>query len=251
MLRRLLMVLVIVTVAVGASSLPAFAQEKAGPEDTRDAAWQCITKTDYRFCVTNAGRLYDLQSPVGNDILWDGEYQLCTEGGYYIASPGYFNYYSHYQPNGVGTTPLSITVRTYNNTWEIKWSYTTDSAEDELLVTAVTKRVLSPHLWAYLEFAMDLDVNGADNIDVYDRSNHAIWQRGSSTGYANVLWAYSTAYTHYAMVVPQGNYYTPGNCFPGEIGRPGANDVASVITYWLGDVSAGSTRTRKFQFRRN
>ncbi len=247
--------------ALGGLSIAVTAQDqKESPADVRDfAGYRTFTKAPFHVAVSDTGRISRIESPIGTYHNGASEYQLCTGSGNYEGSSGFYLIPGGlHQPNGDGKLPLSITVRTHDNNWQINWTYAVNPTDVELLVTAAVKRLVNPAYNAWLELGTDFDVNyhysGTNSLNnYYDISLETAWQRNNFASQAWALLAQTRILSRYVYVSHFSSIYADSTCHPSYAGPTpgGPSDVASGVTYYVGNLGSGSTKTVKFQYNRH
>jgi hypothetical protein len=210
-----------------------------------------ITKAPFRFTVDARGVISNLETPVGTSqglAAWSG-YALCLPNG-----PGYSEAdvvpFAIKQPNGVNTLPLSVIVRDPTDQWEITWTYTVDPKENELLTTAKVKRLSGGTAAAILRMGFLLDPNGEFN-SYADHAvlRKAVWQRTAAVGFT--YWGITNGFGGSATAtIPQDVFNNPSCVLTPFADLPAFGDANPNITYILGNIGNGKSKTVAFQLRR-
>ena len=251
LLRRIASPLVAV-LALIAFSVAVMAQGKTPPAHTDIDNFVFFTANPFQVYVTNSGRINAIKSPSSLTHNGNSDYELCTGLGNYRGSQGDFYLPADgvVQTKGPGTLPLSITVKTNDNQWQIKWTYTVNATDFELTVAAAVKRTGYPGYDVYLELGTDFDIPPTTPTQNYfDVSKESAWQRGSDGTFAWALLGMTRKYVRYAYATPYSNIYNPG-CTPAQATTE-PSDVSSGITYHIGTVTWNATPVVKFQYNRH
>jgi hypothetical protein len=150
-------------------------QGKEGLADVRDSFLTPIAKGAGQqylaFTPSTTGRVAQITTPAGVSHIFasTGNYEICAGSGSYAASTDFYTV-SIVQPNGGGTLPLTITTRTNDNRWQIKWTYAINTTDVELLVTGAVKNLQAIADNAYLGLRGDYDDDGTASSNVGDAS---------------------------------------------------------------------------------
>lgn len=209
-----------------------------------------ITKAPFRFSVNSSGQIVGLETPVGTSQGTNTEtgYALCIPDGPAFAEVD-MEPFAIKQPNGVNTLPLSVVVRDPTDTWEITWTYTVDPKENELLTTAKVKKLSGPASNAVLRMGFVLDPNLAPN-SYADVAPNVVWQRSPAVGFS--FWGITSAFPRTAAsTLPHDVVANPFCNVNNFAGLPAFGDANPQMTYSLGSIGGGKSKTVAFQLRRH
>ena len=214
-----------------------------------------------KVCVSGDGTLEEFQSPAGSQQLAAADdlegYALCSGTGAGLLVHGYdagldesgFGAATLTQPGGPGTFPLTIVRETVDGLFELTQKYARDSGEKDFTITMTLKNLsASPITRVKLAryFNGDMDGDGAD--DLYDRTLDTVWGTQGPSGHGLGLFAKSA--TSHATRVEYASAWDPGVCDVAGVTPDVANDYAGRITYNLGTINAGASKTVYLVYRR-
>jgi hypothetical protein len=237
-----------------AASMVLPAQDMSAVEE-RDATLPCISKgaltTFFKFCVSDTGRLIQIESPEGvpHFTAIPPNYAIChsstgNAGANYVGSS--FTPISINQPNGPGKLPLTIVARSADGAWQTTHSYAINTVDLELVATVSLKRLGAAIPFAAFAYGFD-DAPGATLENGYDRSVDSAEQTGN--GYMLFYGMLTRATPHQTAISSIAG--VPTKCNVSNISTPGGPaDVSTSLTYNFGAFKSGASRTMKFQIRR-
>lgn len=248
-------------------------KQSNSPESTTCPASQTFTygsgSQKFAFCVSEHGNFQHFESPANFEHLVIGEgYAVCSSVGTgHLGSHGYdagFNESgwgaaSASQPNGANTLPLTITRSTTDGKFQLKQTFDWDTAQKEITITMVLKNLSASAITSVkLSRYFDGDISSTNNNDIYDTTQSAVWGRDTSLPrFGLMLTALSFAYTSKADQEPFSEWNPNGSnsarsCYShSDYGPPPpADDYVGRLTYTLGTLSAGQSKTVKMLYKR-
>lgn len=223
----------------------------------------------FKFCLSDRGHIIDITSPSGFKHMSFGQ-----EEGYAICGTGATKAFSTAsiesndwsapildQPGGPNTLPLTITRQSPDGKFELKQSFDWNTGKKEIFITMELKNlsaasITNVRLSRYFDGEIDNDYG--DNI--LDRNSDSVWGIDAGAGtqhHGLILSALTLTQTHTAFVEKFSDWNTNGQDGTGEgctaIGQnvptaPG--NYVGRITYVLGTLAAGASKTVKFVYRR-
>ena len=224
--------------------------------------------------VSDHGNLTSFESPAGQEQVFGGRegYAVCSnngsthnghdtgdvEGGF--AAPTFS------QPNGAGTFPLTVTRRTTDGKFQLTQVWATpDAVEKDVTVTMTLKNISSATIeGVLLSRSGDFDV-GDQSADRGARTNDSAWLWDDATLVSPpgglMLTALSFGTSHLTGIetastwVGDGTQTHPGSrqgCGADRVNTPTttASDLTMKVFYLFGNMSAGQSRTVKFEYGR-
>ena len=224
--------------------------------------------------VSDHGNLTSFESPAGQEQVFGGRegYAVCSnngsthnghdtgdvEGGF--AAPTFS------QPNGAGTFPLTVTRRTTDGTFQLTQVWATpDAVEKDVTVTMTLKNISSATIeGVLLSRSGDFDV-GDQSADRGARTNDSAWLWDDATLVSPpgglMLTALSFGTSHLTGIetastwVGDGTQTHPGarqGCGAERVNTPTTtdSDLTMKVFYLFGNMSAGQSRTVKFEYGR-
>ena len=216
----------------------------------------------FAFCITNHGNIKNLESPATFKHIFGAEGYVACGMGINSASDagsvenGWNAPSAVAQPNGAHTFPLSITRQSTDGKFELKQTFDWDTTNKEIIITMALKNIsgvaiTSVKLARY--FNGQMDNSGAN--DRYDVDSDSVWAReGDSSGshHGLMLSALSFALFHNAAVETATNWGQTGEgCVPiAETVPTTLGDYVGRLTYGLGTLNAGQSKTVKMLYKR-
>jgi hypothetical protein len=227
--------------------------------------------------VSDRGNLLSFESPQGQENAFsDAEgYAVCSTqfgdetvgervNGHDTGSVfGGFADPTFSQPNGAGTFPLTVTRRTIDGKFQLTqvWNKP-DTVEKDVTVAMTLKNISSaPINGVFLSRSGDFDV-GTSSLDQGATTADSTWQwdDGSSSADSSRVGTMLTALTfgtsHFPRVEQRPNWVaasgTRTGCFAkNSLATPtSVQDLAMRVTYEVGSLSAGQSKTVKFEYGR-
>lgn len=225
----------------------------------------------FRVCVSPHGNISYLWSPAGYYHINVGNegYVVCGTG---VATAydagnvesGWNQAANIVQPGGPHTYPIITTRQSTDGKLELKQTIDINLAEKEILITMALKNISGAQITnVKLARYFDGDIShysrggGQDFPDIYDRDADAVWGKDDGAGpghHSLTLAALTLGQSHTAAVETAADYQnTRSTCTPAAVPTvptsPG--DYTGRLTYNLGTLNAGATRTVKFIYRRS
>jgi hypothetical protein len=249
-------------------------KESNSPETTTCPAAQTFTygsgAQKFAFCISTHGNVLQLESPANFRHISTREgYAVCSSLTEVSESHGYdagssesgWGVATASQPGGANTLPLSITRNTTDGKFQLKQSFEWNTAEKEIIITMVLKNTSASSIMSVqLSRYFDGDISDTPGNDVYDTTQSAAWGRDTSlTRYGLMLTALSFAYTSQADQEPFNAWNPTGSTYQSARGcysfigygpPPPASDYIGRLTYTLGTISAGQSKTVKMLYKR-
>ena len=225
----------------------------------------------FSFCFDSEhaqGSLLFLISPAGL-------YQISGREGYIVCGTGAANAYAILsddmgweeavisQPGGPNTLPITFTRQSTDGKFELAQTFDWDPVEKEILITMTLKNISAASITSVRLSRYFRGLPGADvGDDVYDRDSDSVWGvdlGGSGTGHHGLmLSALTFTQTHTAFVEKYADWnpfsagaQTAHKCtaIAQAVPTP-AGDYVGRVTYALGTLSAGASKTVQFVYRR-
>jgi hypothetical protein len=246
------------------------AQEKGGAVGTQSAT--CFSThtsgsgaTFIQICFSNHGNLVRLESPQDFRHLNAIEgYALCSgdpfqparafDSGPFEAG---FNASTISQPNGPNTFPLTITRPTTDGAFRLQQTFARDSAEKDVTMTMVlTNLSPAPIGSVFLTRYFDGDIDNFPGDDIYDQTLDSVWGKQSfgASGHGLMLTALTFTTPHVTDTEPFSEWkQTNGSTCrapSGGFGGPVEGDLVGRLTYELGTLNAGQSKTVRVLYRR-
>ena len=272
-----LFIVTLFTVVCLLTSIPALAQsdgssglqiikEANSPESTTCPPAQTFTfgsgASKFAFCITDHGNIRSLESPATFNHLTHTEgYVVCGTGiadAYDAAAneSGWSNPSATDQPNGPHTFPLAITRNSTDGKLQLKQSFDWDTEKKEITVTMVLKNISGAAIKnVKLARYIDGDMDGTPSGDLYNAGTDSVWGRQSGSSgvrHGVMLTALSFATAHTPEVETYLNWSNNrGSCTPVAEAVPTApGDYVARMTFSLGTISAGQSKTVKMLYKR-
>ncbi|HEX8651170.1 MAG TPA: hypothetical protein VF708_10040 [Pyrinomonadaceae bacterium] len=210
--------------------------------------------TKFAFCVTQNGNVLNLESPATYITNYREGYVVCGTGAanaYDSADAGAgWGSSTITQPNGANTFPLTITRNSLDGKFQLKQVFSRDAAEFDITITMTLTNISTGSI-SNIKLAryFDGDIDNDDSDDIYDRSAESSWGRET---HAVSLTALTPAIAHSTAVETYGNWLnTRSACTPTSATVPTAvGDYTGRVTYTIGTLNAGASKTVKFLYRR-
>src|SRR5215208_766719 len=228
--------------------------------------------------VSDHGNLVSFESPAGQEALGNGEgYAVCSGGGTTIhghdtngandeGATATFGTPTFAQPNGAGTFPLTVTRRTTNGKFQLSqvWAKP-DATEKDVTVTMTIKNItgtgsVPAATINAVELARtgDFDV-GTSIQDWGARTGDAVWLWDDASGtdvpaVGLQLTALTLGIAHDPWVEHYNNWIdsttgTRNGCVPNPVAQtPTRSDFTMRAVYHLGNMSAGQSKTVKYEY---
>jgi len=216
--------------------------------------------------VSDHGNLVSFESPAGQEAVFNGNegYVVCSGGGGTIHGhdtgpvEANFGAPTFSQPNGAGTFPLTVTRDTTDGKFRLKqvWNKP-DAVEKDVTVTMTLKNISSSTIFT-------ATVARTGDFDVGTTSN----DQGAATGDSTWLWddrfaadqppgglmltALSFGTTHFTRIETKTAWNnTRDECLANEVQTPTAvQDLTMRVFYFVGNLSAGQSKSVKFEYGR-
>jgi hypothetical protein len=224
--------------------------------------------TFLRVAVSDHGNLLAFESPQAKQSVQEEGYALCssssgTINGYEMGlTESGFGTPTFTQPNGAGTFPLTVTRNTTDGKFQLKqvWAKP-DATEKDVTVTMTVKNLSSTTISEVLLSRFgDIDAGG------YDANfGTGYTDRGTRTADSVLLWDDSvdvnqgsmglmltalTFQTTHQPFTELRNQWSPYQCHASAPVGPVRDDLAMRMTYSLGNIAAGASKTVKFEYSR-
>jgi hypothetical protein len=218
------------------------------------------------ICFSNHGNLVRFESPAGFVHLSVIEgYALCS-GDPFQPAQGFdsgtveagFNPATISQPNGPNTFPLTITRTTTDGAFRLQQTFARDSVEKDVTITMVLRNIsAAPIADVFLTRYFDGDIDNFAANDFYDQTLDSVWGKESfgASGHGLMLTALTFGTSHGTDIESFTDWKrTNGStCRPpfGSQGGPvGEGDFVGRLTYELGTLNAGQSKTVRVLYRR-
>ena len=226
--------------------------------------------TLFKFCLSNEGNIGGLESPAGFSHISTYEgYVACgtgamnahSVGGHLISESGW-EFATTSQPGGPNTLPVTITRNSTDGKFQFTQTFDWKTDEKEILITMTLKNISAASLTnvrlsRYFRGHISNDIFD----DIYDRDTDSAWgtDPGAGAGHHTVmLTALTFTQTHTAFAekfndwAPDaGGAQTATKCVAMAQPVPTApGDLVGRVTYVLGTLSAGTSKTVQVVYRR-
>jgi hypothetical protein len=224
----------------------------------------------FQFCLSDEGTIGELISPAGYQHISNFEgYVACgtgamnaySVGGPQLAESGW-GPASTSQPGGPHTLPVTITRNSTDGKFQLAQTFEWSTAEKEVLITMTLKNISAASLTSVRlsrYFSAHVSIDSDD--DIFDRDTDSTWgtDPGAGAGHHTVmLTALTFALTHTAFVEKNGDWNVKGNgaqtatkCTAIAQSVPTApGNFVGRITYVLGTLSAGASKSVQLVYRR-
>jgi hypothetical protein len=223
--------------------------------------------TYMKVCVDDDGSIREFQSPAGKQQVttaanYEG-YALCSGTGANLKVHGHdsgqddqgFGLSSVDQPGGVGTFPLNIVRNTTDGKFAITQVFSRDTSERVFTVVMTVKNLTgAPITGVKLARYFNGDIDGSAANDVYSRTLDTVWGTQGPTGNGLALFAKSS--TSHTTRVERATNWDPNGLGSAEkcdvTGYNGTaiGDYVGRVTYSLGTINAGASKTVSIVYRR-
>jgi hypothetical protein len=220
--------------------------------------------------VSNHGNLLSFESPAGQEAVFLSEgnegYMVCSgadnprangrdTGGEELG----FSAPTFAQPNGAGTFPLTVTRNTTDGGFQLKqvWNKP-DAVEKDLTITMTLKNVSSATIQGILlQRTGEFDV-GSTGTDRGAAAGDSVWQWDDRNGPDSppvglMLTALTFATNHGGDIVTSSEWFDHARLQCGASPTPtptATGDFGMRLAYSLGSLSAGQSKTVKFEYGR-
>ena len=254
-----------------AEQAPQPVKQSNSPQSTTCPASQIFTfgsgANYFKFCITDHGNVIDLVSPSGKRHNFGNEgYIACATGAANAWDSGFdeagWGAATATQPGGSKTFPLTIKRQSTDGKLELTQTFNWDTAQKEILITMVLKNISAVSLSAvklarYFDDDLDSLLDEADELDdIYDQDSDSVWGRDSGTGAGHhgvMLTALTFAQAHTLAVQKFTDFNVDkASCTASPVATvptaPG--DYTGRVTYTLGTLSAGQSKTMQMLYRR-
>jgi len=218
------------------------------------------------ICISNHGNLVRFESPAGfvHLSLIEG-YALCSGDPFQPARSfdsgtieAGFNPATISQPNGPNTLPLTITRTTTDGAFQLQQTFARDSVEKDVTITMVLKNISAASIAnVFLTRYFDGDIDNFAGNDFYDQTLDSVWGKESfgASGHGLMLTAltFNTPHITDTESFIDWKRTNGSTCRPpfGSPGGPvGEGDFVGRLTYELGTITAGQSKTVRVLYRR-
>jgi hypothetical protein len=222
----------------------------------------------FAFCITDHGNIRNLEFPATFKQINNREgYVLCngtvTNGFDAAIAEDGFGLPTIKQPGGPHKLPLTITRQTTDGKFKLTQTFDWNGPEKEVLITMAVKNISASSINSIaLARYFDGDMNNQGDDDYYDSGPDSVWGREAtekkSVRYGLALTAQSFNFAHeaytefYSDWSPYGSTHDATTCYP-NAAVPGLTllgDYVGRLTYKLGTIGPGATKTVKIIYRR-
>jgi len=219
--------------------------------------------TFMQVCFSEEGTLMQFESPAGFEHLRAGGsgegYALCSRTGVHgfaasVAEDG-FGPPTSTQPGGPGTFPLTSTRTTTDGIFQLTQTFSRDSSQLALILSMTLKTLSSVaqssvQLSRYFHGALDNDAGD----DKYSRTPDTVVEK-ESYGVMLTAQTFGTGHTIAGEKFQDWTSASGGGTARGctAIGQPtptAPGDFVGRVTYNLGTINPGSSKTVKMVYRR-
>lgn len=251
-------------------SMPEAIKESNAPENFACGAGKTFTFGAgldlFKFCLSDHGNILQLQSPANfRHITTKEGYVVCGGGtNAYdagIAEGGWEAATAISQPGGANTLPVTITRASVDGKFQLKQTFDWNPAQKEITVTMVLKNISGASI-ANVRMARYFDGDLSSNLssidptdDIYNGSDDSVLGKDNGVGaghYGIMLTNLGFAQLHAPAVEKFDDFVTTrSTCTPTEADVPTApGDYTGRMTFPLGTIAAGTTKTVKVLYRR-
>ena len=254
-----------------ALTITSIAQSSCPPTTFNEQEFNFSTgQTFFSLRLSSDGTIRWLRSP--NQITHIDEqegYVACGTGVATAYDAGGFNDESGWGPStvmqcgGPGTLPITITRQTLDGKLELNQTIDWNPQEREVFITMTLKNISGTQLTdVKLARYFNGDISRVNNSpvednddDIYDRDTDSVWGKDDGAGaghHAVILTAQTPGLSHTATVETFANWTaTKSTCTPVATSVPTApGDYVGRLTYNVGTLNAGVSRTVKYIYRR-
>lgn len=221
----------------------------------------------FKFCLSDHGNILQLQSPANyRQVTVREGYVTCGTGAANAfdagnAEGGWEDATTITQPGGANTLPVTIIRQTTDGKLQLKQTFEWNGDEREITVTMVLKNLSGASLTdvklaRYFDADLSSSLNAGDSADdIYHKDEDSVLGKdnGSGAGHHGLsLTALSFAQAHSTAVESFFNFSnTRSTCTPVAASVPtAAGDFVGRVTYSIGTLSAGASKTVKVLYRR-
>jgi hypothetical protein len=221
----------------------------------------------FSFCISSTGNILHLESPASfRQIEILEGYALCSSKGTHAwstaADGNTWATFTYFQPNGTNTLPLTITGTGIRGELQVAQTFEANFEEREIKITTTIKNISSVSFsavrWARY---FDGDLSNDREDDLYDSDADSVWGRdsGTGTGHHGIMLSALTLAVSHTQAVENWSDWNPSTglpstaktCTPIVRSVPTAlGDYIGRLTYNLGSLAAGQSRTVKVVYRR-
>jgi hypothetical protein len=224
--------------------------------------------------VSDHGNLMSFESPQGVENVFSNAegYAVCsdvetdvrkTHGHDTGSMEAGFGAPTFSQPNGTGTFPLTVTRKTTDGRFQLTQVWNKPDATEKDVTVAMTLKNISGATISHgvlLSRSGDFDA-GSSSSDLGATTGASTWQWDDvgagvdSSKVGTMLSALSFGTTHLARVESRSGWVladgTRTGCLANNLATPtSAQDLAMRVTYDLGDLIPGQSKTVKFEYER-
>jgi hypothetical protein len=156
---------------------------------------------------------------------------------------------------------LTIKRQSTDGKLELTQTFNWDTAQKEILITMVLKNISAVSLSAvklarYFDDDLDSPLDEADELDdIYDQDSDSVWGRDGGTGAGHhgvMLTALTFIQSHTTAVQLFSDFNgDAGSCTASPVATvPATGDYTGRVTYNLGTLNAGQSKTVQMLYRR-
>ena len=251
----------------------ASAQEQQTPTAAGEPSTACMSTHllgSMNICFSTHGNIMRFESPAGFEHIRIGAfregYALCSQNlltppG--VPAPTTIAYDSGDMENGFNPAldqviqplpnafPLTV-IRTSVNGLQLTQSYSADSTERDVTVTMTVRNMNAlPRFAVRLDRYFDGDIDNTPANDLYSRTADSVWGY-QSLGHGLLLTDISPAPgTAHTTAVQTMLGMVPASCGQASVATPtAAGDFAGRLSYSIGTLPPGASRTVRINYRR-
>jgi hypothetical protein len=222
-----------------------------------------------KICISDRGNVVQFESPRFMNHLNGEGYIVCSAGGANGVVHGYdaaidqggFTAPVISQPNGQDTLPLTIRRATMDGVFELTQRFARDKAEHDVTVTMTVKNTSpSVRTGVLVQRYVNADANNRV-LNRWAKSWDSIWAWNDDVdnggGYGLMMTPLSPNYLNdripetFATWNPLGSYqYAKGCNGAGQSTPTEPADLVGRLSYGVGDMAPGVSRTVKLRYRR-
>jgi hypothetical protein len=207
-----------------------------------------------RWCVTINGNLKNFESPAGVDHIRDIEgYALCSLVG--TAFDGGSAGDGGFAGNGIvlAQSSSSITIQrdTADGRLRLVQKFTRDTSENDVTITAtVTNRTGAEINAIQLSRYADFDIDTTSDADVFEDSLDGVWA-SEMHGVTLSATSFNQGLSNKGVEPFSTLITTFAGCDPDLVATPAVGmDATARVTYFIGTINGGQSKTVKFVYRR-
>lgn len=200
------------------------------------------------WCFSDAGNIMKFESPANQEHIRNGTfiegYALCATG-----VPDAFDNGERGANFGAPTYPNPNSVRRNTPTFQLDQTFSQNTAEKLVTVSMTVKNVTgSPKTNVRLSRFVDLDMNGTPSDDRWDRSVASIVALQNNM---LALTARSFEINKVSVVETVTDLFDDTGCDASSpLPVPSTGDLAGRVTYSLGTINPGQSKTVVFRYSR-